>query len=1075
MKQKARSLAKVSRPLLAGYHPRVRVFEQLDRCLELPIIWVAGPAGCGKTTLVNSYLKERRIRPLWYQMDEGDADPATFFYYMRHAARTIVSSRRKSLPLLTPEYQPGLVHFTMRYFEQLFKGMPHQSVMVLDNYSEVPENSVFHSLIRHGLNEIPQGAHVIIISRTSPPAELVRLEANQQMGIIGWSDLRLQAEETEGIVEMLAPGFLARENLEDIQYISDGWAAGVVLMVRKAVTEGVQPCEICRQAPEILFDYFAREVFEQMDPTTQDFLLKTAYLPSTSIALAEELTGYPDSGRILSELARRNYFVERRFHTNVVYSYHPLFREFLLERSKVILSQDTITRVITEAVSLLEKNGQEDEALGLIRKARCWDTMEQFLMDYAPTLLAQGRHRSLGHLLRGIPLDILNSSPWLLLWMGASLLPFEAVKSMGFFSNAYNAFKEKDDFPGFFLAWSGIANAIAYAYTSRSARADELIRDIDERKDAFNKLPSDEIRTMVAVGMFSLLALQHPDHPHADAWAGLALDLARRTGNTNAMALTLLYLVFYHWESGALSDIGEDIAALQHLSREKNLSELAQLTIKLGEAQFYDIATMHAQCLKAVESGLEVACISGIHMWDTFLIGHAAMSCLNVGDSKGAAHYIGMLAPHGDDPRPWVRVNMLFVKTRHALICGNIEEASSYAEQGLELETEDGAPAAFCMHRVLYAHVMHRAGKSLLAGELLSQAKSVAARIGSERFAVLTRFLDAQMAFDEAREDLGYGHLRAALPLAREWGSLGSLWDVPASTAHLCGRALEAGIEVDFVQEIIRRRNLLPDETHLNLQTWPWPVKVYTLGRFQIERGGDPLLFSRKAQKRPLDALKSLIARGGSQVAESLVADLLWPDADGDLALQSLATTLHRLRRMLGSHEAILVANGMITLNPRCCWVDAVAFERIMHKAERLWEKGLSDESLAESACRLTCNALDLYRGRFLPGEEWNPDVITMQENLGSRFFGAISRMGGHLIKCRQWNKALHLFEQGLAVDDCSETCYQGAMTCLDRQGRKAEAVAMFERCRKTLDAKLGIRPMPETESLVRSLRSGHS
>jgi ATP/maltotriose-dependent transcriptional regulator MalT len=49
---------------------------------ERPVIWIAGPAGCGKTTLVSSYLEARGIPCLWDQIDQGDADPATFFYYL---------------------------------------------------------------------------------------------------------------------------------------------------------------------------------------------------------------------------------------------------------------------------------------------------------------------------------------------------------------------------------------------------------------------------------------------------------------------------------------------------------------------------------------------------------------------------------------------------------------------------------------------------------------------------------------------------------------------------------------------------------------------------------------------------------------------------------------------------------------------------------------------------------------------------------------------------------------------------------------------------------------------------------
>src|SRR4030065_533042 len=48
-----------------------------------------------------------------------------------------------------------------------------------------------------------------------------------------------------------------------------------------------------------------------------------------------------------------------------------------------------------------------------------------------------------------------------------------------------------------------------------------------------------------------------------------------------------------------------------------------------------------------------------------------------------------------------------------------------------------------------------------------------------------------------------------------------------------------------------------PDE-HRN-----YPLHVYTLGRFSVSRGLKPIRFVRKAQHRPLELLKVLVALGG--------------------------------------------------------------------------------------------------------------------------------------------------------------------------------------------------------------------
>ena len=73
-------IAKITRPILTEIFPRKRLFEALDRGRKRPVTWIAGPPGCGKTTLVSSYLDARKLPCLWYQVDPGDAhDPPVLY------------------------------------------------------------------------------------------------------------------------------------------------------------------------------------------------------------------------------------------------------------------------------------------------------------------------------------------------------------------------------------------------------------------------------------------------------------------------------------------------------------------------------------------------------------------------------------------------------------------------------------------------------------------------------------------------------------------------------------------------------------------------------------------------------------------------------------------------------------------------------------------------------------------------------------------------------------------------------------------------------------------------------------
>ena len=96
------SIAKITRPTLPKVFPRERLFKMLEEGRERSVIWISGPAGSGKTTLVAGYIESRRIPCLWYQIDEGDSDVATFFYYLGLAGK-------KAPPRARPWARLGLV------------------------------------------------------------------------------------------------------------------------------------------------------------------------------------------------------------------------------------------------------------------------------------------------------------------------------------------------------------------------------------------------------------------------------------------------------------------------------------------------------------------------------------------------------------------------------------------------------------------------------------------------------------------------------------------------------------------------------------------------------------------------------------------------------------------------------------------------------------------------------------------------------------------------------------------------------------------------------------------------------
>lgn len=365
----------------------------------------------------------------------------------------------------------------------------------------------------------------------------------------------------------------------------------------------------------------------------------------------------------------------------------------------------------------------------------------------------------------------------------------------------------------------------------------------------------------------------------------------------------------------------------------------------------------------------------------------------------------------------------------------------------------------------------------ILDGDDGNIIKDIAYRIGKEGlYYYLALLSGAQFCLEQGEKTMGQAYMDSAMvsESKHDYKTMMFCW-LPSVMAALCKKALEARIEVEYVQNFIRSYNLFPEKPFFEIGEWPWPVKIHTLGKFELVLDGNPVCFSGKVRRKPLQMLKALIALGGKQVNEEQLTDLLWPEADGDQAHSAFSTTLSRLRRFIGCDKAIEINGGKASLNPRYCWVDAWAFEDIYRQVnlllERIGETGNIESRESEHIIQLAERAIRMYGGTFLPDEGNQSWVSPLRERLKNRFVRLITRFGTHLETMGNWEKAAEYYQMTLDMDEIAdEELYQRLMICHHRLNQPLRAFEVYRRCSKTLAASLGLKPSQKTEIIYKNL-----
>src|SRR6266540_490211 len=245
---------------------------------------------------------------------------------------------------------------------------------------------------------------------------------------------------------------------------------------------------------------------------------------------------------------------------------------------------------------------------------------------------------------------------------------------------------------------------------------------------------------------------------------------------------------------------------------------------------------------------------------------------------------------------------------------------------------------------------------------------------------------------------------------------------------------------------------------------WPWPLQIATLGRFELRRDGEPIGLHGKAQKKPLELLKALIAGGGRAVDKARLADFLWPDADGDAA--ALEMTISRLRKLLGRAETLRSEDGKLGLDSERVWIDVWSFDRAVDELH----VALHGEPDEAQIAGLVDTLVTLYRGAFLDTESPQRWMLAARNRWQNRFLRSLADSGRWWERGERWAEAIALYERGIEADTLAEELYRRLMHCHLALGQHADAARVYRRCREMLSVQLGIVPSAETEALFRSI-----
>jgi DNA-binding SARP family transcriptional activator len=207
-------------------------------------------------------------------------------------------------------------------------------------------------------------------------------------------------------------------------------------------------------------------------------------------------------------------------------------------------------------------------------------------------------------------------------------------------------------------------------------------------------------------------------------------------------------------------------------------------------------------------------------------------------------------------------------------------------------------------------------------------------------------------------------------------------------------------------------------------------------------------------------ALNRVRSAGRDELIEAL-----WPEGPPASPHAGLSALLSKLRRLLG--PSVLTGLEAIRLQPPTpCVVDVEAARELVHQAESLLVRGDLDRAYMPAV-----SASYIAERRFLPGLEapWIEDERRELDAVLVRSLECVAewgpRFGGTGILTGE-RAARRLIDRV----PYRETGYRFLMEALAARDNRAEALEVYERCRRVLRDELGTVPCPTLQDLHQRL-----
>jgi ATP/maltotriose-dependent transcriptional regulator MalT len=333
---------------------------------------LVAPAGYGKTTLARQWLATRPHA--WYRATSASADVAALAVGIAEAMGEFLPQGRDWLiDRLRASHDPVQ---ELRPLAELqsdhLKSWPPETWLVVDEYELLAISAASEEYIRLLLELSP--LRLFVTTRARPRWATARGRVYGDFILVDRSTLRMSSEEARSVLTRAG-----RKNVGQLVDVAAGWPA-VLGLASLAASD-----RLLDHMPEMLYDYFAEELFHKSSLSLQEGLPKLALAPRILEDVPAVLFGPRKGPRLAKEALSMGFFSG----SDDIASFHPLLRAFLL--AKLERKSSEVDAAAASLVGYFLEHDEWDDAFDVIRQRPQPAALQKLIETAYESMLRSGR------------------------------------------------------------------------------------------------------------------------------------------------------------------------------------------------------------------------------------------------------------------------------------------------------------------------------------------------------------------------------------------------------------------------------------------------------------------------------------------------------------------------------------------------------------------------------------------------------------------------------------------------------------------------------------------------------------